>query len=105
MGVVEAPRAVAAGPDIGQYLLMIGDLGARQPRRNTLQPGLNEIVIAPGHRDEAERRVDGEALADGMFAVSSVTDGVDSGQIPATDFRHRTAGAEFVVQEAQRFAP
>jgi hypothetical protein len=51
MGVVEAPRAVAAGPDIGQYLLMIGDLRARQPRRNTMQPGLNEIVIAPRHRD------------------------------------------------------
>ena len=84
---------------------MIGDLGAGQPRHNTMQPGLNGIVIAPGHRDEAERRVDGEALADGMFAVCAVTDSVDSGQMPATDLRHRAAGAEGVVQEAQCSAP
>ena len=63
VGVVEPPGAVAAGADIGEHPLMLRDLGAGQPRHDPLQPGRDEIVVAPGHRDQPERRIDGEALA------------------------------------------
>ena len=39
MGVVEPPRAIAAGADIGEYPLMLRDLGAGEPRHDPVQPG------------------------------------------------------------------
>ena len=70
-----------------------------------MQPGLDETLVAPGHRDQTERRIDGEALADGMLAVGAVADRVDGRQVPVADLRHRAARTERVVQEAQRIAP
>src|SRR5271166_4789810 len=105
MGVVEPPCAIAAGADIGEHPLMLGDFGAGEPRCDPVQPGPDEIVVAPGHRDQPEWWVDGEALADGVLAVGAMADSVDSGQVAVADLRHRAPRAKRPVQEGEGVAP
>ncbi|WP_231975913.1 MarR family transcriptional regulator, partial [Mycobacterium sp. E2462] len=85
VAVVEAPRAVTPGPDVGEDPLVVGDLVAGQAGQHPVQPGTDELVVAPRHGDQPERRVDGEALADGVLAIGAVADRVDRDQVPAAD--------------------
>lgn len=66
-------------PNIGDKLPVRGGIGGRQPRRGPTHPGADSVVVAPGHRDQAERRVDRKALADG----------IDGNQVSRADFRRR----------------
>jgi 2,4-diaminopentanoate dehydrogenase len=54
MGLVETPRAVAAAADICEHPLMLRDFGASQPWHDPAQPGLDEIVVPPCHRDQGQ---------------------------------------------------
>ena len=70
--VIESPRSVAAGSDIGEYLTVLVDVGLGKSRCDTSQPTVYVGIVSPCHRHEAERRVDRKALSDKVFTIADM---------------------------------
>src|ERR1700752_5269068 len=98
MGVIESPRSVAAGADVGEYPTVLVGVGLGKSRCDTAQPTVYLGIVAPCHRHEAERRVDRKALSDNVFTVTGVTHCVDDGQVVVVDARHRAACGQALVE-------
>ena len=98
MSVIESPRSVAAGADIGEHLPVLVDVDLGKSRRDTAQPTVYLGLVAPCHRHQAERRVDRKALSDNVFTVAGVAHRIDDGQVVVVDARHRAAGGQALVE-------